>query len=64
MKKNDDPKHDEIEEKPVYMISIAAKLTGLHPQTLRIYERKELVTPGRTVVYGGRLSPMADLDAK
>lgn len=48
MKKNDDPKHDEIEEKPVYMISIAAKLTGLHPQTLRIYERKELLTPGRT----------------
>ncbi len=35
-------------EKPVYMISVAARLTGMHPQTLRIYERKELVSPGRT----------------
>ncbi|MDP1809141.1 MAG: helix-turn-helix transcriptional regulator [Actinomycetota bacterium] len=39
---------EEIEDKPVYMISVAAKLTGMHPQTLRIYERKQLLTPGRT----------------
>lgn len=35
-------------DQPLYMISIAAKLTGMHPQTLRIYERKNLVKPGRT----------------
>jgi len=35
-------------DQPVYMISIAAKLAGMHPQTLRIYERKKLVSPGRT----------------
>lgn len=35
-------------DQPVYMISIAAKLAGVHPQTLRIYERKKLVRPGRT----------------
>lgn len=40
--------HEDIEDKPVYMISIAAKLTGMHPQTLRIYERKQLLQPGRT----------------
>jgi MerR family transcriptional regulator/heat shock protein HspR len=34
--------------RPVYMISVAAELTGLHPQTLRIYERKELVNPQRS----------------
>ncbi len=32
----------------VYAISVAAELTGLHPQTLRIYEREGLVTPART----------------
>jgi MerR family transcriptional regulator/heat shock protein HspR len=34
--------------KPLYMISVAAELTGLHPQTLRIYERKALVMPSRS----------------
>lgn len=34
--------------KPLYMISVAADLAGLHPQTLRIYESKGLVTPKRT----------------
>ncbi|MDI6690175.1 MAG: helix-turn-helix transcriptional regulator [Actinomycetota bacterium] len=33
---------------PVYMISVAAKLAGVHPQTLRIYERKKLIRPSRT----------------
>ena len=32
----------------VYVISVAAELTGLHPQTLRTYERMGLITPGRT----------------
>lgn len=34
--------------RPVYMIGIAAELAGVHPQTLRIYERKRLVEPQRT----------------
>jgi MerR family transcriptional regulator/heat shock protein HspR len=33
----------------VYVISVAAELAGVHPQTLRIYERKGLVEPSRTV---------------
>ncbi len=33
----------------VYVISVAAELTGVHPQTLRIYERKGLVDPARTI---------------
>jgi MerR family transcriptional regulator/heat shock protein HspR len=32
----------------VYVISVAAELTGTHPQTLRIYERKRLVVPARS----------------
>lgn len=35
-------------DEPVYMISVAAKLAGMHPQTLRIYERKRLIEPKRT----------------
>jgi MerR family transcriptional regulator/heat shock protein HspR len=34
-------------QEPVYMISIAAQLTGLHPQTVRLYERLGLVSPTR-----------------
>ena len=34
---------------PVYVISIAAQLTGLHPQTLRQYDRLGLVSPDRTI---------------
>ncbi len=34
--------------KAVYVISVAAELTGMHPQTLRIYERKGLLDPSRT----------------
>ena len=34
--------------RPVYMIGIAAELAGVHPQTLRSYEQKGLVTPQRT----------------
>jgi MerR family transcriptional regulator/heat shock protein HspR len=35
-------------DRPLYMISVAADLTGVHPQTLRIYERKELIAPQRS----------------
>ena len=40
----------------VYVISVAAELTGLHPQTLRTYERMGLITPGRTPGGGRRYS--------
>ena len=40
----------------VYVISVAAQLTGLHPQTLRSYERLGLITPGRTGGGGRRYS--------
>jgi MerR family transcriptional regulator, heat shock protein HspR len=39
---------DEAEERAVYIISVAAELAGVHPQTLRIYERKGLLRPQRT----------------
>lgn len=35
-------------DRAVYVISVAAQLAGMHPQTLRIYERRGLVNPGRT----------------
>lgn len=40
----------------VYVISVAAELTGLHPQTLRAYERMGLIAPGRTGGGGRRYS--------
>jgi len=43
-------------EVPVYVISVAAELTGLHPQTLRAYDRIGLVSPGRTGGGGRRYS--------
>ncbi len=36
------------EDRALYIISIAAELAGVHPQTLRIYERKGLLSPART----------------
>ncbi len=39
---------DEGGRRAVYIISVAAELAGVHPQTLRIYERKGLVRPHRT----------------
>ena len=44
-------------EVPVFVISVAAQLTGLHPQTLRTYDRLGLVSPGRTAGGGRRYSP-------
>jgi MerR family transcriptional regulator/heat shock protein HspR len=43
------------------MISVAAELTGMHPQTLRVYEQKGLVTPGRSRG-NTRLYSQADID--
>ena len=42
--------------RPVYMIGVAAELAGVHPQTLRTYEQKGLVTPQRTSGGGRRYS--------
>ncbi|MCP3755325.1 heat shock protein transcriptional repressor HspR [Streptomyces sp. NPDC056773] len=44
------------DETPVYVISVAAQLSGLHPQTLRQYDRLGLVSPGRTAGRGRRYS--------
>jgi MerR family transcriptional regulator/heat shock protein HspR len=47
-----------MDERPRYMISVAAELVGMHPQTLRIYETRGLVrprrTPGNTRLYSER----------
>jgi MerR family transcriptional regulator/heat shock protein HspR len=37
-----------MDDRPRYMISVAAELVGMHPQTLRIYESKGLIRPKRT----------------
>ncbi len=48
-------------DRPLYMISVAAELAGVHPQTLRIYERKELIRPQRSAG-NTRLYSQADVD--
>jgi MerR family transcriptional regulator/heat shock protein HspR len=50
-----------IDDRPRYMISVAAELVGMHPQTLRMYEQKGLVTPKRTAG-NTRLYSEADLE--
>ena len=50
-----------IDDRPRYMISIAAELVGMHPQTLRVYEAKGLVRPRRTPG-NTRLYSEADLE--
>ena len=50
-----------MDDRPRYMISVAAELVGMHPQTLRIYESKGLVSPKRTRG-NTRLYSEADLD--
>jgi len=44
------------DDSPVYVISVAAELSGLHPQTLRSYDRLGLVSPGRSAGRGRRYS--------
>ena len=48
-------------DRPLYMISVAAELAGVHPQTLRIYERKMLIRPTRSPG-GTRLYSEADIE--
>ena len=48
-----------MDDRPRYMISVAAELVGMHPQTLRIYETKGLVRPKRTA---GNTRLYSDLD--
>ncbi len=59
-----DPTRDPIRDvaRAVYVISVAAELAGVHPQTLRIYERKGLVMPARTDG-GSRRYSDADIEA-
>jgi MerR family transcriptional regulator/heat shock protein HspR len=52
---------DQTSARAVYVISVAAELAGVHPQTLRIYERKGLLEPARTGG-GSRRYSDADLD--
>jgi MerR family transcriptional regulator, heat shock protein HspR len=44
------------DDTPVYVISVAAELSGMHPQTLRAYDRMGLVSPGRSSGRGRRYS--------
>ena len=50
-----------MSDRPIYMISVAADLVGMHPQTLRIYETRGLVRPQRTPG-GTRLYSEADVE--
>ena len=50
-----------MDDRPRYMISVAAELVGMHPQTLRMYEQKRLVRPQRTAG-NTRLYSEADLE--
>ena len=50
-----------MNDRPMYMISVAAELAGMHPQTLRTYETKGLVRPKRTPG-GTRLYSEADVE--
>lgn len=50
-----------MSDRPRYMISVAAELVGMHPQTLRMYEAKGLVRPARTAG-GTRLYSDADIE--
>jgi MerR family transcriptional regulator/heat shock protein HspR len=50
-----------MNDRPIYMISVAAELVGMHPQTLRIYENKGLVRPQRTPG-GTRLYSESDIE--
>lgn len=48
-------------DRAVFIISVAAELTGVHPQTLRVYERRGLIAPARTGGMSRRYS-QSDLD--
>ena len=48
--------HDPSDDEAVYVISVASQLSGMHPQTLRQYDRMGLVSPGRSTGRGRRYS--------
>lgn len=52
MTRSDDDNHQDRpgidQDKPLYVISVAAELVDMHPQTLRLYERKGLIEPSRS----------------
>jgi MerR family transcriptional regulator, heat shock protein HspR len=50
-----------MDDRPIYMISVAAELVGMHPQTLRLYETRGLIRPQRTPG-GTRLFSEADIE--
>jgi MerR family transcriptional regulator, heat shock protein HspR len=52
----EDELQGDVDDRAVYVISVAAELAGVHPQTLRIYERKGLVQPKRTAGNSRRYS--------
>ena len=54
-----EPQPNRTRKQAVYVISVAAELSGMHPQTLRIYERKGLIDPART---GGNSRRYSDAD--
>lgn len=55
-------RHDKNDRnRPLYMISVAADLAGMHPQTLRIYERRRLIAPQRSAG-NTRLYSQADVE--
>jgi MerR family transcriptional regulator/heat shock protein HspR len=49
-------RHEHDDDRPLFMISVAAELAGMHPQTLRLYERRGLVRPQRTAGHTRRYS--------
>jgi len=49
-------RRDDDNDRPLFMISVAAELAGMHPQTLRLYERRGLVRPQRTAGHTRRYS--------
>ena len=53
-----------LSDEPVYVMSVAARMVGVHPQTLRLYERVGLVKPSRAnnCDHGNRLYSQADIE--
>lgn len=55
-RKDEGGKRERSEDRAVYVISVAAELAGVHPQTLRMYERKGLLQPKRSAGNSRRYS--------
>jgi len=59
--RREDPFQPPAPDAKVFVISVAAELSGMHPQTLRSYDRLGLVSPGRTPA-GGRRYSLQDIE--